>query len=72
MYCKATDGRGRIAEAMQDITVLPYEVPSLAISKVYRSNADGTANSNGAYLTVVYSGSISSLNSVNEATVTIK
>ena len=72
VYCKATDGRGRIAEAMQDITVLPYEAPSLAISKVYRSNADGTANSNGAYLTVVYSGSISSLNSVNEATVTIK
>ena len=72
VYCKATDGRGRIAEATQDITVLPYEAPSLAISKVYRSNADGTANSNGAYLTAVYNASISSLNSLNKATVTIK
>lgn len=72
VYCKVTDGRGRIAEATQDITILPYEAPSLVISKVYRSNVDGTANSNGAYLTVVYNASISSLNSLNKATVTIK
>lgn len=72
VYVKATDTRGRYAEVTQTVTALAYSAPSLTITKVERTDSGGTADKNGAYLTVYYDASITSLSSNNKATLKVK
>lgn len=65
-----TDSRGRTATATKEISVLAYKDPQITQIKAYRCNASGTALANGAYLKVVFSASVSSLNSKNSAAYT--
>lgn len=60
-----TDSRGRTASASKTITVLSYVAPKISALSVIRCNASGTAASNGAYLKVIFSAQITSLNSKN-------
>lgn len=62
-----SDTRGRTATASTTITVIAYSAPKITAIDIYRSGASGTATSNGAYLTVKFSGSITSINSKNTA-----
>lgn len=67
-----TDSRGRTATATTTVSVLAYEVPKISALTVSRCDANGNANSSGAYLAVVFSAEITSLNSKNTATYTIQ
>lgn len=67
-----TDTRGRTATASATITVLAYSAPKITAMDIYRSNASGSATSNGAYLTVKFSGSITSISSKNTASYVIQ
>lgn len=69
---KVTDSRGRTATKSSTITVLAYTAPKITAISTKRCNSDGTSNSNGAYMGVVFSSSVSSLNSKNPATYTIQ
>lgn len=62
-----SDTRGRTATASTTITVIAYSAPKITAIDIYRSGASGTATSNGAYLTVKFSGSVTSINSKNTA-----
>ena len=59
-----TDSRGRKASASTSITVLDYTPPTVSL-KVERCNADGTSNTEGAYVKAIAIYSISSLNGKN-------
>lgn len=59
-----TDSRGRKASATTSITVLDYTPPTVSL-KVERCNADGTSNTEGAYVKAIAVYSISSLNGKN-------
>lgn len=50
-----TDSRGRTATASKTISVYPYEPPRITALSTYRSDANGTASSSGAYMAVVFS-----------------
>lgn len=62
-----SDTRGRTATASTTINVIAYSAPKITAIDIYRSGASGTATSNGAYLTVKFSGSVTSINSKNTA-----
>ncbi len=61
-----TDSRGRTASASKDITAIAYNNPKITALKAYRSNSSGTD------LTVQFTAAITSLNSKNTATYTLK
>lgn len=67
-----TDKRGRTGSASQSLTVLNYTAPSISKLTVGRCNSDGTANDQGAYVKVTFSAAVTSLNSKNTATYTLK
>lgn len=60
-----TDSRGRTATYTQDLTVYAYSTPSVSHFKAYRSNASGTEDANGTYVTVEFVGTTYSVNSKN-------
>lgn len=62
-----TDSRGRKAEVSQTVTVLAYTLPKISDFKVKRCDSSGSSNSSGAYLAVVFSAEITSLNNNNSA-----
>jgi hypothetical protein len=57
---------------MELINVLPYTRPAVTKLTVHRCNSDGTANDQGIYIKVVFSAKITSLNSKNTASYTLK
>ncbi len=67
-----TDTRGRTTTASTAIMVLSYSAPKITAIDIYRSNSSGSATSNGAYLTVKFSGAITSLNSKNAASYVVQ
>lgn len=67
-----TDSRGRTTSSSTTISVWQYNPPAVQITDIYRSNSSGTADKNGAYATVKYSASITSLASKNSAAYTLK
>lgn len=58
---KVTDKRGRSGTATKTINVLDYSPPTVSKLSVNRCNSDGSANSEGEYIKVTYSGSITNL-----------
>ena len=67
-----TDSRGRTGTASKTVTVLAYKTPIVSSTKVYRCDSTGTASGGGAYLAVKFNATITSLNSKNTATYTVK
>ena len=68
LTAKVIDNRDRSSTtATKDITVLEYAKPVVNLS-VYRCNSSGTKDSEGAYMKIVVTSTISSLNSKNSAT----
>lgn len=67
-----TDSRGRTNTATKTATVLAYAVPKISDISTVRCNSDGTPNSTGAYLKIIFSAAITSLNSKNTATYVLK
>ena len=67
---KATvkDSRGRTATASQTIKVLEYSPPKITALKASRCDANGALTSNGAYLKVSFSASVSPLENKNTST----
>lgn len=65
---KVTDNRERPSDPVdKDITVLEYAKPVVNLS-AYRCNSSGTADAEGAYMKIVVTSTISSLNNKNTAT----
>ena len=65
---KVTDNRGNPSDTVsQNITVLEYAKPVVTVS-AYRCNSSGTSDAEGAYMRIVVTSTISSLNSKNSAT----
>lgn len=62
-----TDKRGRSGTYSTTITVLAYNPPQIFACNPHRSNSNGTTNDSGAYCTLSYSGTVTSLNSKNTA-----
>lgn len=63
-----TDKRGRQGTAAASgLTVLSYSRPNISAITAQRCNADGTINASGTYIKVVFSASITNLNSKNTA-----
>lgn len=60
-----TDSRGVTVSTSEMIDVLAYAPPKITDMKVKRSNADGTSNPTGAYLTVNFSTQVTPLNNKN-------
>lgn len=68
-----TDKRGRTSDKKSaSFTVLDYEKPKVSALSVMRCNADGTANNRGEYVKVTFSAAVTSLNSKNGATYTLR
>lgn len=68
-----TDQRGRkSANATASFAVLDYAPPAVTKMTAMRCNQDGTVNRRGAYIKVVFSASITSLNSKNTAQYKVK
>ena len=67
-----TDSRGRTATASTTATVLTYSAPKITSLTVNRCDASGNIDTSGAYLAVVFSSSVTSLNSKNTATYTVQ
>lgn len=66
------DKRGRSGSASVSKTVLNYNDPVITKLAVRRCNADGTTNEQGNYVKVTFTGTVTSLNSKNKATYTLK
>jgi hypothetical protein len=65
---KVIDNRERSSVTVsEDITVLPYAKPVVKLS-AYRCDSSGTADAEGAYMKIVVTSTISSLNGKNSAT----
>lgn len=65
---KVTDNRTRPSDTVTSkITVLAYSKPKVTVS-AYRCNSSGTADAEGAYMKIVVTSTITSLNSKNTAT----
>jgi len=62
-----TDSRGRTASASKSITVADYRNPSASVTALYRCGADGTADPQGAYGKVIFTGAVTSLGGKNSA-----
>ena len=62
-----TDSRGRTATASKTVTVVAYESPKISALTVKRTNSAGSNDSGGAYLTVVFNATVSSISSKNSA-----
>lgn len=65
IYAEVTDARGRTSdndEASKTVTLLDYSVPMISKLTVHRSNEDGTANDQGEFVKVVFSGSVTAFN----------
>lgn len=67
----ATDSRGRRATGQIEITVTDYSAPSISSSKAFRSNASGTADDSGKYITVNYTFTTTPLDG-NTVTATVR
>lgn len=68
-----TDKRGRTStQKSASFTVLNYEKPSISALSVRRCNQDGTVNNRGDYVKATFSAAITSLNSKNGATYTLR
>lgn len=72
VYADVYDSRGIGITIMEQISILPYSRPAVTKLTVHRCNSDGTANDQGTYIKVVFSAKITSLNSQNTATYTLK
>ena len=66
------DSRGRKAVTSTTVTVLAYSAPQVSKMTVYRSNSKGEADNTGAYLTVLFSAKVSSLNNKNTVSYAVK
>lgn len=65
---KVTDNRGHTSETVtKNITVLEYAKPVVNLS-AYRCNSSGTTDPEGAYMKIVVTSTISSLDNKNSAT----
>lgn len=62
-----TDKRGRSGSASQSISVTNYSVPIISKLTVNRCTEDGTPDGQGAYVKVVFSANVTSLNNLNTA-----
>jgi len=62
-----TDSRGRTATASKTVTVVEYATPKINSLTVKRTNSAGSNDSGGAYLTVVFNATVSSISSKNSA-----
>lgn len=60
-----TDSRGRTASAIGSITILDYNSPVITSANSFRSNADGTLNGSGEYVTHKLTASFYTLRSNN-------
>lgn len=67
-----TDSRGRTASKTTNITVLPYTLPATSEFKAFRSDANGSAQDDGTYLSVAYSYSVATLGGKNTAAMVIE
>lgn len=68
-----TDGRGRTSTtASASFAVLDYAPPNISKLTAVRCNQDGTANKRGGYIKVVFSASVTALNSKNTALYKVK
>lgn len=67
-----TDSRGRTATASKTVTVLAYSAPKITSLAVNRCDASGNSSSSGAYLSVVFSSSITALNNKNTASYSVQ
>lgn len=67
-----TDKRGRSGSDTETITVLDYAAPSVTSLFVHRCNADGTANDQGEYVRVTFSGKVTALGNKNTARYTVE
>lgn len=67
IYASVTDKRGRSAAVSTTVTVLDYTAPVISLLKVNRCNSDGTANEQGSYIKITWSGTVTSLSSKNTA-----
>ena len=68
--CKVTDSRGRYATQDFTISVMDYAKPTLSGITVFRCNSGGTADEDGANISVKATKNFSSLNSLNSCTLT--
>lgn len=66
------DKRGRSGSDSVSATVLDYNSPVISKLTVHRRDADGTANDQGEYVEVRFSGSVTALNNKNTATYTLE
>jgi len=62
-----TDSRGRTATASKTVTVAEYATPKITSLTVKRTNSAGSNDSGGAYLTVLFDATVSSISSKNSA-----
>ena len=67
-----TDSRGRVGTWSYDMTVQAYSKPAITKLSVIRCNQDGTTNKRGAYLKATFSAVVSSMDSKNTASYSIK
>lgn len=63
-----TDSRGQSKTYSTTVTVLDYSPPRIDSLNAYRCNSSGTADAEGAYLKIEFTGTITSLNSKNSRT----
>lgn len=67
-----TDSRGQIAETSVSYTVAKYSAPKITNLSLKRCNADGSSNESGAYLAVIFSSEIVSVNAKNTPSYSIQ
>lgn len=72
VVARVTDGRGRSGLARTTMDVQAYTPPVISALAVHRCDADGTENDQGEYVKVTFDAAISSLNSKNTATYTLR
>ena len=63
-----TDSRGRTGKAAVTVTVIPYTAPTLAGIEVYRSDGQGTADDEGAYIALKATAAFAPLEGKNSLT----
>lgn len=66
------DKRGRAGSASYTMNVQAYAQPSVSKLTVHRCDADGTENEQGDYIKATFSAAVTSLNSKNTATYTVR
>lgn len=66
-----TDARGRAGTASQEISVLPYTLPTASVSG-QRCNGEGIPDPAGGYILATYSGSITGLEGKNTGAFTLR